>query len=123
MVLCITGSPTCKPSMFLKNVSISQEETEVQITCEFSKDYPESSCVIIYRGYNDGILTVIEYPYTTNFPVSVTVDRSELITFSVFGKNKKQIDKLPCTVKLIMVTAVVPKPIPTVAPKPTPTLG
>ena len=110
-------------SMFLKNAVITQKDTEVQITCEFSEDYPESSCVLIYRGYNDAVLTVIEYPHTTTFPVSFSVDRSKQITFSVFGKNKREIDILPCTAKLIMVTAVAPKSSPAVAPKPTPTLG
>ena len=109
-LIYITGSSTHKPSMFLKNVTISQKETEVQVTCEFTNDYPGSSCVLIYREYNDAVLTVIEYPHTTTFPVSVSVDKSKQITFSIFGKNGDQIDSQPAKPMLIMATATTPTP-------------
>ena len=58
------------------------------IDCEFSEDCPLTSCVLIYREYNNSTLTVIDYnPTTTVFPVTLTVGQPEKFTFAIFGRN------------------------------------
>ena len=95
--------------MFLKNASITQTENEVIIICEFADDYPEASCVLVYRVHDDNLLTVIEYSHTTPFPVSVTLGRYEQSTFSIFGKSgENRIDSRPFTARLIV--AMIPSP-------------
>ena len=76
-------------SIFLKKAELSKSGTIVTIRCVFADDYPEASCVLIYRKYNETLLTVVEYSHTTSFPVSETVEcsDSERCTFSLFGKN------------------------------------
>ena len=89
------------PSEFLTSVTISQNGSQVFITCQFTNVYPESSCVLVYREYDKTTLTVIEYPHSTEFPVNVTVDNPERYTFAVFGKNGTDIESEPViTVKL-----------------------
>ena len=75
--------------MFLKEAELSNNGTKVTIRCVFADDYPEASCVLIYRKYNETPLTVVEYNHTTSFPVSETVEcsDSERCTYSLFGKN------------------------------------
>ena len=76
--------------MFLKEAELSKNGTMVIIRCVFADDYPEASCVLIYRKYNNPFLTVVEYNHNTSFPVSETMDDcsdSERCTFSLFGKN------------------------------------
>ena len=76
-------------SIFLKKAELSKSGTIVTIGCVFADDFPEASCVLIYRKYNETPLTVVEYSHTTSFPVSETVEcsDSERCTFSLFGKN------------------------------------
>ena len=66
---------------------MSKNESNIKLTCEFTDDYPEASCVLVYREYNDPYLTVEEYDRSTEFPVTISVDNTERYTFAVFGKN------------------------------------
>ena len=79
--------PIRSVSIFLKRAELSRDGSEVTIRCEFADEYPEASCVLIYREYNKTKLTVIEYEHSTVFPVSENVPNSERYTFAVFGKN------------------------------------
>ena len=62
-------------------------QSEVTVICELTDDYPEASCVLVYREYNGPYLTVEEYNRSTEFPVTISVDNTERYTFAVFGKN------------------------------------
>ena len=93
--------------MVLKYAEIS-ENGAIQVLCEFTDDYPDSSCVVVYREHNSTVLTVIDYPHTTIFPVSVTVGKYPT-SLSVFGKDRENnMDKKPFTAKLIKATSVMP---------------
>ena len=75
-------------SRFIKGASISISGSTVQITCELSEDYPESSCVLVYREYGNTTLVVEEY--TRNKPSDdiIVLDKSDrAYTFAIFGKN------------------------------------
>ena len=87
-------------SAFLTRAEISRRGSEVTITCEFANDYPEASCVLVYREYNDPYLTVEEYNRSTEFPVTISVDNPEKYTFVVFGKNGEE-GKVPEPVILL----------------------
>ena len=62
--------------------------SEVTMSCEFADEYPEASCVLVYRECN---LTVKEYKRSIEFPVTVSVENSQKYTFAVFGKNGSDI--------------------------------
>ena len=87
-------------STFLTRAEVSRRGSEVIITCEFADDYPEASCVLVYRKYNDPYLTVEEYDRSTEFPVTISVDNPEKYTFAVFGKNGEK-GKVPEPVVLL----------------------
>ena len=80
----------------------------MQVKCVFLDDYPQASCVLVSREYGNPVLTVIEYPQNTLFPVTVKVNRSTQITLSIFGKNgKEEIDLQPIVTKLVMASPVI----------------
>ena len=83
----ITDSKTTSTSKSLTRAELSINGSEVTIRCDFEDDYPEASCVLVYREYNDPYLTVEEYDRSTKFPVTISVDNTERYTFAVFGKN------------------------------------
>ena len=100
-VYLITGSSSTNKSEFLTRVELSLTGSEVTIRCEFTDDYPEASCVLVYREYNDPYLTVEEYDRSTEFPVTISVDSTEKYTFAVFGKNGTSgIDPKPVVVQV-----------------------
>ena len=87
-------------SEFIKDASISISRSTVQITCEFSEDYPESSCVLVYREYGNTTLVVEEY--TRNRPSdNIVLDKSDrAYTFAIFGRNGNAgIDPKPVATK------------------------
>ena len=75
-------------SRFITRAELFSRGSEVTITCEFTDDYPEASCVLVYREYNDPYLTVEEYDRSTEFPVTIFVSSGQPYTFAVFGKNR-----------------------------------
>ena len=80
----------------------------MQVKCVFLDDYPQASCVLVSREYGNTVLTVIEYPQNTLFPVTVKVNRSTQITLSIFGKNgKEEIDLQPIVTELVMASPVI----------------
>ncbi|CAI8051907.1 hypothetical protein GBAR_LOCUS28403 [Geodia barretti] len=86
-ILLNSDADKVKPSLYLKNASISQRGSTVVIDCEFSEVYPEASCVLVYREYGSPLLTVVDIPQLFDFPVSIAVDNPENYTFALFGKN------------------------------------
>ena len=72
---------------FLKAADLSINGSSITIRCEFSDEYREASCVLVYRRYNDPYLTVKEYDSSTEFPITIPVNDTEKYTFAVFGKN------------------------------------
>ena len=83
----ITDSNSTSTSIFLTRAELSVNGSEVTIRCEFTDDYPEASCVLVCREYNDPYLTVEEYDRSTEFPVTISVDNTESYTCALFGKN------------------------------------
>ena len=78
------------------------------VDCEFSEECPLTSCVLIYREYENSTLTVIDYnPTTTVFPVTLTVDDPENFTFAIFGRNcEGELEKKPAkTIKAPVTTS------------------
>ena len=90
-------------SEFIKDASISISGSTVEITCELSEDYPESSCVLVYREYGNTTLVVVEY--TRNRPSdNIVLDNPDSnYTFAIFGKNGNAgIDPIPVANKRYM---------------------
>ena len=86
-VYLITGINSTQDSKFLKRPELSITGSEVTIRCEVTDDYPEASCVLVCREYNDPYLTVEEYDRSTEFPVTISVDSTENFTCALFGKS------------------------------------
>ena len=82
----ITDLKSTGSSKFLSKAELSMNGSEVTITCEFVDEYPEASCVLVYREYNDIYLTVQTYTRSTKFPFTLSVDNPEKYTFALFGK-------------------------------------
>ena len=81
-----TASRSTTISTFLPRAELSVNGLEVTIRCEFADEFPEASCVLVYRKYNDPYLTVKEYTRSTGFPVTVSVDNPERYTFAVLER-------------------------------------
>ena len=109
-------------SKFLSRAELSINGSEVTIRCEFTYDYPEASCVLVYREYDDPYLTVEEYNRSTEFPVTISVDNTEKYTFAVFGKNRMDgIEVEPMiTLKNESHGIYPPPPPPSLPPSPVP---
>ena len=102
-VYLITDTNSTEDSEFLTRAELSITGSEVTIRCEFTDDYPEASCVLVCREYNDPYLTVEEYDRSTEFPVTrmLSVDNSEKYTCALFGKNgTSEIDEKPVVVQV-----------------------
>ena len=92
----ITSDTPNPSSKFLKNASISQNGSEVFISCEFaSVSLEEPSCVLVYREYGNTTLNV--EVFTSSFPESGIINGSIIIddpgkiyTFAVFGGTAAQ---------------------------------
>ena len=84
-------------STFLKTAELSISGSSVTIRCEFADEYPQASCVLVYRKYDNLILLVNE---STVSPFTIFIDdiHPENYTFAVFGKNSKNIEKEPVIV-------------------------
>ena len=81
-------------STFLKTAQLSISGSSVTISCEFADEYPDTSCVLVYRKYDNLILLSNE---STICPFTIFIDDINLenYTFAVFGKNNKNIEKEP----------------------------
>ena len=82
-------------SKFLKRAELSRRASGINITCEFADEYPEASCILVYKKYNDSYLTVKNYVHSTVFPVTISVEDSENYTFAVFGKSNNKTENGP----------------------------
>ena len=82
------------------NASIFHNGSEVFVTCELPADYPEASCVLVYREYGNTTLGVRVYNGNTTFPITIT---GENYTFAVFGRRSdSHIDRIPVTSERIV---------------------
>ena len=95
ILLCYIPDLRPPNSKFLKRAELSRRASEITITCEFADEYPEASCILVYRKYNDSQLRVENYVHSTVFPVHITVNDSENYTFAVFGKNSNKTENEP----------------------------
>ena len=86
---------------FLKAADLSIHGSSITIRCEFADEYPEASCVLVYRRYSDPYLTVKEYDSSTEFPITIPVNDTEKYTFAVFGKNPEDRIEVEPVIKLM----------------------
>ena len=70
----------------------------ITIDFKFAKEYPDASCVLVYREYGHSLLTVIEFNQQTYLPVTITVDKPENNTFALFGKSELGMEEEPMLV-------------------------
>ena len=80
-------SQSISTSMFLERVGIHRNGSEVTVDCAVSNDYPDASCVLVYRESDNPTLTVRDFPNLAIFSITLHVDRPESYTFAVFGRN------------------------------------
>ena len=85
------------------------------VTCLFKGDIEGASCVLVYREYSNKTLLVVEYPPSTVFPVTVTVDRLGVYTFAIFGKSSSYFDKTPVKTKKMQVNVATPSSPPSLS--------
>ena len=79
----------------------------MKVTCEFSEDYPESSCLLVYREYGKTTLVVEQYGRNDEFPVTISISKADsYYTFGVFGKNAETIDSKPVTLYQYMAMRI-----------------
>ena len=83
-------------STFLKTAELSISGSSVTIRCEFADEYPDASCVLVYRKYDNPTLLLNE----SIVPFTIFIDDINLenYTFAVFGKNSRNIEKEPVIV-------------------------
>ena len=91
----ITGFNSTTISAFLTRAELLRKGSQVTLRCEFADEYPDASCVLVYREYNNLYLILKEYGRSTEFPVTIPVKDAEKYTFAVFGKNGKKIENVP----------------------------
>ena len=85
---------------FSVNTSISQNGSEVFVTCELPAGYPEASCVLVYREYGNTTLGVRVYNGNTIFPITIS---GQNYTFAVFERRSdRHIDRIPVASKTIV---------------------
>ena len=86
------------------------------VVCQFKGDIEEASCVLVYLEYDNKTLVVVkEYPQSTDFPVTVTVDRSGVYTFAIFGKSSSYFDQKPVKTKRMQVNGTTPSSPPSLS--------
>ena len=90
-----SSTPSYK-STFLKTAELSISGSSVSIRCEFADEYPDTSCVLVYRKYDNPTLLLNE----SIVPFTIFIDDTNLenYTFAVFGKNSRNIEKEPVIV-------------------------
>ena len=110
VLLSILDSVSDTESNILKSASFNLSGSVVLLTCEFKEGVAGASCVLVYREYGNETVVVVEYPQSTDFPVTVTVDDNlENYTFAVFGKDGSSVDERPViTERLSVIMASTP---------------
>ena len=74
-------------SIFLESASISLSgSSEVIVDCKVANGYPEASCVLVYREYDNATLIVTELAHSI-LSITLNIDRPEIYTFAIFGRN------------------------------------
>ena len=56
------------------------------VDCKVAADYPEASCVLVYREYDNTTLIVTELSHSI-LSITLNIDRPEIYTFAIFGRN------------------------------------
>ena len=105
----VTDSKPITSSTFLESASISLSgSSEVTVDCKVANGYPEASCVLVYREYDNTTLTVRDYSQFSQFSMTLSVDKPENYTFAIFGKNS-EIEEHPA---YIVKLSTVDQPLP-----------
>ena len=82
-----TDSIPITSSIFLESASISLSgSSEVTVDCKVANGYPEASCVLVYRKYDNTTLIVTELSHSI-LSITLNIDRPEIYTFAIFGRN------------------------------------
>ena len=82
-----TDSKSITTSIFLESASISLSgSSEVTVDCKVANGYPEASCVLVYREYDNTTLIVTELSHSI-LSITLNIDRPEIYTFAIFGRN------------------------------------
>ena len=83
----VTDSKPITSSIFLESASISLSgSSEVTVDCKVANGYPEASCVLVYREYDNTTLIVTELSHSI-LSITLNIDRPEIYTFAIFGRN------------------------------------
>ena len=86
------------------------------VNCKVANGYPEASCVLVYREYDNTTLTVREYSQFSQLSMTLSVDKPENYTFAIFGKNgDSEIEEHPA---YIVKLSTVDQPLPSQPPSP-----
>ena len=98
VIVLLSDLKSIANSKFLKRASISHDGSEVTVDCAVAAGYPEASCVLVYREYDNPTLTVAEFPLSL-LPITLNINRPEDYTFSIFGKNGvTEIEEKPASI-------------------------
>ena len=82
--------------------------------CKVANGYPEASCVLVYREYDNPLLTITDFSQSFPFPITLNIDKPENYTFAIFGKNS-EIEEHPA---YILKLSNVDQPLPSQPPSP-----
>ena len=87
IIYIATDSKSITSYTFLESASISLSgSSEVTVDCKVANDYPEASCVLVYREYDNTTLIVTELSQSI-LSITLNIDRPEIYTFAIFGRN------------------------------------
>ena len=119
IVYLFTDSKSITSSIFLESASISLSgSSEVTVDCTVAADYPEASCVLVYRKYDNPMLTITDFPQSI-LPIKLNVDTPESYTFAVFGENGVNgIEEEPAFIVKFNIPTTVVQPLPSQSPSP-----
>ena len=110
-IIIVTDSKSITTSTLLESASISLSgSSEVTVNCTVAADYPEASCVLVYRKYDNPLLTITDFSQS----IKLNVDKPENYTFAIFGKNI-EIEEHPA---YIVKLSTVEQPLPSQPPSP-----
>ena len=87
LYIATDSKPITSSSIFLESASISLSgSSEVTVNCKVANGYPEASCVLVYREYDNTTLIVTELSHSI-LSITLNIDRPEIYTFAIFGRN------------------------------------
>ena len=116
---CLITDSKPTSSIFLESASISLSgSSEVTVNCKVANGYPEASCVLVYRKYDNPTLTVKDFPQSI-LPIKLNVDTPESYTFAIFGENGvNEIEEEPAFIVKFKTPFTGDQPLPSQSPLP-----